>query len=72
MAEGPFYARLGRLSAIVFILPSTMAAGAALGYFIFDPLAGTFPWGTILLTLLCAGAGFYQIFKMLERDRREP
>ncbi|PYV08445.1 MAG: hypothetical protein DMG07_25810 [Acidobacteria bacterium] len=64
------YARIGRLSAIVFILPSAMAAGAALGYFVVDRLLGSFPWGTIVIVLISSGAGFYQIVRILTEDRR--
>jgi F0F1-type ATP synthase assembly protein I len=64
------YERIGRLSAIVFILPSTMAAGAALGYFVVDRLLGSFPWGTIVLVLVSSAAGFYQIVRILTGDRR--
>ena len=61
---------MGRLSAIVFILPSSMAAGAALGYFAVDPVLGIYPWGTIVLTLAGAGAGFYQIVRILTGNPR--
>jgi ATP synthase protein I len=61
-------ARLGRLSAIITILPSAMAAGWLLGYFLVDRWFGTFPWGTILFLFLGAGAGFYEIYKILTVD----
>jgi F0F1-type ATP synthase assembly protein I len=63
---------MGRLSAIIFILPASMAAGGCLGYFIVDPLAGSSPWATIVLTLAFAGAGFYQIVKLLTDKRSGP
>jgi F0F1-type ATP synthase assembly protein I len=69
--SGSFYARLGRLSAIIFILPASMSAGAALGYYVADPLLGTSPWATIVLTLLFAGSGFYQIIQLLTQDARD-
>ena len=67
-----FYGRMGRLSAIVFILPSAMAAGGLAGYFLVDPWLQTYPWGTIVLTLVFAGAGFYQIFKLLTAGSPDP
>jgi F0F1-type ATP synthase assembly protein I len=58
---------MGRLSAIIVILPSSMAAGGMLGYYLLDRFLGIYPWGTILMTLFGAGAGFYQIVKLLNR-----
>jgi len=66
-----FYARLGRLSAIVLILPSSMAAGWVAGYFLIDSPLGIFPWGSIALTLGAAIAGFYEIGRILLRERDE-
>ena len=62
---------MGRLSAIIVILPSSMASGGLLGYFVFDRFLGVFPWGTILMTLVGAGAGFYQIVKLLNREQND-
>ncbi|MBM3791613.1 MAG: hypothetical protein FJW35_14865 [Acidobacteria bacterium] len=59
------YSRLGRLSAIILILPSSMAAGWLLGYFLIDRLFDSFPWGSIIATLTGAGAGFYEIVRIL-------
>ncbi len=56
---------LARLSGIVIILPASMGAGWVLGYFVVDHYLGSFPWGTVLLTLLGAGAGFREIYRML-------
>jgi F0F1-type ATP synthase assembly protein I len=57
--------RLGRLSGIIAILPASMAAGWILGYFLVDHYLHIFPWGSIILTLLGAGAGFYEILNIL-------
>lgn len=65
MPDSSFYDKLGRLSAIVTILPSSMGAGWLLGYYLVDRNFGTFPWGGIVATLLGAGAGFYEIFRLL-------
>jgi F0F1-type ATP synthase assembly protein I len=59
---------MGRLSAIITILPSAMAAGWILGYLL-DRLAGTFPLLAIVTTLIGAGAGFYQIARILAGER---
>ncbi len=60
---------LARFSAIITILPASMAAGWILGYFLVDRVLQTFPWGSILLTLFGAGAGFYEIVRILIPNR---
>jgi len=45
-----------------------MAAGWMLGYFLVDHYLHIFPWGSIILTLLGAGAGFYEILRILGPD----
>ena len=71
MAGRSVYGRMGRLSVIIVILPSSMATGGLLGYYLFDRFLGIFPWGTILMTLFGAGAGFYQIVKLLNREKND-
>ena len=67
-----FYTILGRLSAIITILPSTMAVGWVAGYYLVDRNFGTFPWGSVILCLIGAAVGFYEIFQMLSTaGRRE-
>ena len=48
-----------------------MAAGWLLGYFVIDRWFGTFPWGTVALLFIGAGAGFYEIFKILIADESD-
>jgi len=48
-----------------------MAAGWVLGYYVVDRLFGTFPWGAVSATLLGAGAGFYEIIRILAIDQRD-
>jgi F0F1-type ATP synthase assembly protein I len=68
---GPsYYSRFGRLSTILYILPSTMAAGWILGYYLVDRPFSIYPWGSISLTLLGAGAGLYEIIRILTMDQR--
>lgn len=62
-------ARMARLSAIITILPASMAAGWVLGYYLADRPLKIFPWGGIIGTLIGAGAGFYEIVALLVRDR---
>ena len=70
MPNASFYYRIGRLSSIIFILPGCMAVGGLLGYYIIDRYLGVYPWGTVVLVLLGAAAGFYEIVKILILDQR--
>lgn len=66
-------ARIAALSTIITILPASMLAGWLLGNFVLDRLLRTFPWGSIVFTLVGAGAGFFQIIRILapKRDNQE-
>ncbi len=70
MPDSSFYARIGRLSSIIFVLPSCMAVGGLIGYYVIDRYFSTYPWGTVVFVLLGAAAGFYEIFRMLILDQR--
>ncbi len=63
--RGSSAASIGRLSAIITILPASMAAGWIFGYFALDRWFHVYPWCSITFTLLGAGAGFYEILKIL-------
>jgi F0F1-type ATP synthase assembly protein I len=69
MPDPSFYSRMGRLSSIILILPSAMAAGWILGYYLADRYLRIFPWGTIVMTMVGAGTGLYEIVKILNSDR---
>ena len=70
MPDSSFYARIGRLSAVIFVLPSTMAAGGVFGYYVVDHYLASYPWGMIIFIMLGAVAGFYEIAKILVLDQR--
>jgi F0F1-type ATP synthase assembly protein I len=70
MPDSSFYARLGKLSSIIFVLPSCMAVGGLIGYYLVDRYLGSYPWGTVVFVLLGVAAGFYEIFKILLQDQR--
>ena len=70
MPDQSFYSRMARLSSIVMILPGSMAAGWLLGYYLLDRFVTRFPWGSLVLTFLGAGAGFYEIVILLLNDPR--
>ncbi len=71
MPDRSFYARMSRLSAIMMILPSSMGVGWLLGWLV-DRMLGTFPIAAIVMTLFGAGAGFYQIYRILSQDEQKP
>ena len=71
MTDPSSFARMGRLSAIITILPAAMAGGWILGYFLVDRYFETFPWGSIIATMLGAAAGFFEIIRLLTRDQRD-
>ncbi len=68
MPDPSFYSKLGRLSAIVTILPSAMGAGWLLGYFLVDKVFHSFPLGSVALGFLGAAAGFIEIYKLLTSE----
>ena len=70
MPNASFYSRIGQLSSIILILPSCMAVGGLFGYYVVDRYLGVYPWGTVVLVLLGAAAGFYEIVKILILDQR--
>ena len=71
MPDPSFYARMARLSSVIFVLPSSMAAGWLLGHYVVDYYLSSFPWGGLLLTLLGAGAGLYEVIRILISDQRD-
>lgn len=71
MPDTSFYARIGRLSAIILILPSSMAGGWILGYYVVDHFLNSYPWGSLIFTFLGAGAGLYEIMRILTADQRK-
>jgi len=70
MPSPSFYSRIGRLSAVIFVLPSCMGVGGLLGYYVVDGYLSSYPWGTVVFVLLGAVAGFYEIAKILILDQR--
>jgi F0F1-type ATP synthase assembly protein I len=69
MPDSSYYARFSRLSVIITILPASMAGGWVAGYYLVDHFFGTFPWGSLAVTLIGAGAGFYEIIRLLSKDK---
>jgi F0F1-type ATP synthase assembly protein I len=46
-----------------------MLAGWVIGYYVVDRFLKSFPWGSIIMTMLGAGLGFFEIFRLLLRGR---
>ncbi len=65
-----FYSALSRLSAIITIIPASMAAGWMFGHYVIDRYLGSSPWAGILFILIGAGAGFYEITRILTDKRK--
>ena len=65
--ETNFYASLSKLSAIITILPASMAGGWIMGHYLVDRLFGSGPWGGIACLFVGAGAGFYEIARLLTK-----
>ncbi len=70
MPDSSFYSRIGRLSSIIFVLPASMGVGWIVGYYVVDHYLATYPWGTVSLILLGAGAGLYEIMKILAFEQQ--
>jgi ATP synthase protein I len=62
----PNYRRLAALSSLGLMLPSSIAVGLFMGYFL-DRLLGTAPWLLIILTLLGVASGFLSLFRGLKK-----
>jgi ATP synthase protein I len=60
------YRKLAALSSLGLMLPSSIAVGLFLGYFL-DNLLGTDPWFLIILTLFGVASGFLSLFRGLKK-----
>jgi ATP synthase protein I len=62
----PNYRRLAALSSLGLMLPSSIAVGLFMGYFL-DKVLGTAPWLLIIFTLLGVASGFLSLFRGLKK-----
>lgn len=62
--------RLAELSSLGLVLPSSIAIGLFLGYFL-DKWLGTDPWLLIVFTLLGVASGFLSLIRGLRRLDRD-
>jgi len=62
----PDYRKLAALSSLGLMLPSSIAVGLFMGYFL-DKLLGTEPWLLIVFTLLGVASGLLSLFRGLKK-----
>jgi ATP synthase protein I len=60
------YRKLAALSSLGLMLPSSIAVGLFMGYFL-DKLLGTHPWLLGIFTLLGVVSGFLSLFRGLKK-----
>ena len=63
---GPNYRKIAALSSLGLMLPSSIAVGLFMGYFL-DKLLKTDPWLLIIFTLLGVASGFLSLFRGLRK-----
>jgi ATP synthase protein I len=64
------YRKIAALSSLGLMLPSSIAVGLFLGYYL-DKLFGTEPWLLLSFTLLGIVSGFYSLIRGLNRFKDE-
>ena len=60
------YRKLAALSSLGLVLPSSIAVGLAMGYFL-DKLLGTHPWLLVIFTLFGVASGFISLIRGLKK-----
>ena len=60
------FRKLAALSSLGLMLPSSIAVGLFMGYFL-DKLFGTHPWMLSIFTLLGVASGFLSLFRGLKK-----
>jgi len=66
MASEMNYRKVAALSSLGLMLPSSIAVGLFMGYFL-DKLLGTDPWLLIVFTLFGVASGFLSLFRGLKK-----
>ena len=69
-SKGPDIRRLAELSSIALILPSSIAVGLFMGYFL-DKWLGTAPWLLLTFTILGIISGLLSLFRALKKAIKE-
>ncbi|MBI5739152.1 MAG: AtpZ/AtpI family protein [Nitrospirae bacterium] len=65
--KGEFFRYLGVASTVGINLVISTFIGFALGYYLLDRFLNTFPWLTVIFTLLGIAAGFKYLFKIASK-----
>ena len=60
------YKKLAGLSSLGLMLPSSIAVGLFIGYYL-DKLLGTRPWLLVLFFLVGTASGFYSLIRGLKK-----
>jgi ATP synthase protein I len=66
----PDFRRLAELSSLGLILPSSIAVGLFLGYFL-DRWLGTAPWLLLAFTVLGIVSGLLSLFRALKKQMKD-
>jgi len=66
----PEIRRLAELSSIALILPSSIAVGLFMGYFL-DRWLGTAPWLLLVFTVLGIVSGLLSLFRALKKEMKD-
>lgn len=66
----PDFRRLAELSSVGLILPSSIAVGLFLGYFL-DRWLGTAPWLLLAFTVLGIVSGLLSLFRALKKQMKD-
>lgn len=68
--HGPDLRRLAELTSIGLILPSSIAVGLFMGYFL-DRWLGTEPWLLLIFTVLGVASGLLSLFRALKKEFKD-
>jgi F0F1-type ATP synthase assembly protein I len=66
----PEIRRLAELSSIALVLPSSIAVGLFMGYFL-DRWLGTAPWLLLVFTVLGIVSGLLSLFRALKKEMKD-
>ncbi len=68
--RGPGLRRLVELTSIGLTLPSSIAVGLFMGYFL-DRWLGTGPWLLLIFTVLGIASGLLSLFRALRKEMKD-
>ncbi len=68
--QGPDYRRLAELTSIGLMLPSSIAVGLFMGYFL-DRWLGTHPWLLLVFTVLGIASGLISLLRALKKELKD-